>query len=158
MGLIIKRSMKAFWNTGPRSRPPALLWSISYWRQVTLLMLLSILYFPEKAEDSRKLKKVHELFRYQYFSEQCRHYVPKQNTAYKHWLKSFSSINYEAKKREGRNKNCSLCKSGTNLYIMWFGLTWGLEQCWQKCHSLYIIRTCIYGWVYKCFRYFYQWY
>ena len=36
-------------------------------------------YFPG---DSRKLKKVQELV--QYFHEECRHNVPKQNKIYKH--------------------------------------------------------------------------
>ena len=50
--------------------------------QVTLLMLYSMLDFPENERDSRKLKKVQELV--QRFQDQCRHYVPKQKITYKH--------------------------------------------------------------------------
>ena len=45
-------------------------------------MLHSWLDILENEGDSRKLKKVQELV--QHFSEQCKHYVPKQNADYKH--------------------------------------------------------------------------
>ena len=45
-------------------------------------MLHSMLGFPENEEDSKKLKKVEKLV--QHFSEQCSHYVPKQNIIHKH--------------------------------------------------------------------------
>ena len=41
-----------------------------------------MLNFPENKGDSRKLKKVEKLV--QYFSDQCRHYVPKQNITHKY--------------------------------------------------------------------------
>ena len=47
---------------------------------------------------------------------------------------SLRSINYEAKKRKGKNRNCSLYKSETDLYKMWCGLMWCVRQCWEKCH------------------------
>ena len=85
MGLIIKKSIKAFWNTKDCSQNPAtsFIWSSFYNRQVTLLLMLHfVLDFPENEGDSRKLKKVQELF--QHFSEQCSHYVSKQNITYNH--------------------------------------------------------------------------
>ena len=57
-------------------------------------------------------------------------------------MKVFEIINYDkAKKRKEKKKNCSLYRSGTNLYQMWCGLMWYLGQCWEKCHALYIKRT-----------------
>ena len=44
--------------------------------------------------------------------EQCRHYVPKGNKIIS-TDESLRSINYEAKKRKGKNKICSLYKSET---------------------------------------------
>ena len=38
--------------------------------------------FPENEGDSRELQKAEELV--PHFSEQSRHYVPKQNITYKH--------------------------------------------------------------------------
>ena len=55
--------------------------------------------FPEN-EGDRKLKKVEELV--QYFSEQCRHYVPKQNITYKHWWKC--EINCKEDGEKGKRK------------------------------------------------------
>ena len=81
-------------------------------------MLHSMLNIPENEEDSRKLKKVQELV--QHFQEQCTHYVPKQNITYS-IDESTRTINYEAKKRKEKNKNCSLHKSETNPYKMWCG-------------------------------------
>ena len=46
------------------------------------MMLHSVLDFPENEEDSRKLKKEHEVV--QHFREQCIPYVPKRNITYKH--------------------------------------------------------------------------
>ena len=82
-------------------------------------MLHSMLNIPENEGDSRKLKKVQELV--QHFQEQCRNYVPKQNITYS-IDESTRTINYEAKKRKEKNKNCSLHKSETNPYKMWCGL------------------------------------
>ena len=45
-------------------------------------MLHSMLNFPENERDSRKLKKVEKLVHH--ISEQCRHYVPKQNVTHKY--------------------------------------------------------------------------
>ena len=56
--------------------------------------------FQENEGDSRKLKKVEELV--QHFSEQCRHYVPKQNITYKHWWKC--EINCKEDREKGKRK------------------------------------------------------
>ena len=82
--------------------------------------------FPENEGDSRKLKKVQELV--QHFQEQCRHYVSKQNITYS-IDQSTRLINYEAKKRREKKKNCGLYKSETNPYKMWCGLIWCVGQC-----------------------------
>ena len=74
-------------------------------------MLHSMFDFPENEIDNRKLKLV------QHFCEQCRHYVPKQIQLIS-IAESSRSINYEAKKRKGKKKNCGLYKSDTNLYKM----------------------------------------
>ena len=66
-----------------------------------------MLNFPGNEADSRKLKKVEELV--QHFSEQCRHYVPKENITFKHWWKC--DINYE-EDREKRKRKAVVC---TNL-------------------------------------------
>ena len=47
--------------------------------------------FPGSEGDSRKLKKVQELV--QHFCEQCKNYVPKQNTTCKSIDESLRSIN-----------------------------------------------------------------
>ena len=52
--------------------------------------------------------------------------------------------------QKGRRK-ISLYKSETNLYKMWC-----VGQSWENGHSLYIKKT--YGWVYKGFLCFNQWY
>ena len=87
MGLIIKRSMKAFWNTKDWSQNPT-----SFVLEQFLLETdypptddapRYMLDFTENERNSRKLKKVQELV--QHFWEQCRHYVAKQNKTYKHW-------------------------------------------------------------------------
>ena len=46
-------------------------------RGKTLLRIHSMLIFPENEGDSRKIKKAEKII--QHFSEQCRHYVLKQN-------------------------------------------------------------------------------
>ena len=91
LGLLIKRSMKADWNTKEAYQ---LCFGAVYIR-VSLPYWWCSLDFPENEGDSRKLNKVHKLV--QRFSEQCKHYVPKQNI-------TLRSINYEAKKRKGKKK------------------------------------------------------
>ena len=53
-------------------------------------MLQSMFDFPENAGDSRKLEKAQE-----HYTEQCRHYIPKQNIDFDESL-----INYEEVKKE----------------------------------------------------------
>ena len=65
--------------------------------------------FPENEEDSRKFKKLEESV--QHFSEQCRHYVQKQNITYKHWWKF--EINYEEDRENGRRK--TEANAGNNI-------------------------------------------
>ena len=57
-------------------------WSSFQQRQVTELMLYSMLIFLENEGDNRKSKKMQQLF--QHFSEHCKHYLPKQQITYKH--------------------------------------------------------------------------
>ena len=80
MGLLIKGSLQAFWNTKEAyqlcSEAVYIRDRLPYWYLVD---------FSEIEGDSRKLKKVHKLI--QYFCEQCRPYVFKQNITYKHWWK-----------------------------------------------------------------------
>ena len=45
-------------------------------------MLHSVFDFPENEGDSKKLKKGQELVKH--FRDQCKRYVPKKNTTYKH--------------------------------------------------------------------------
>ena len=73
--------------------------------------------FPENEGDSRKLNKVHKLV--QRFSEQCKHYVPKQNI-------TLRSINYEAKKRKGKKKTV-LCIQIWNKPLQ--NLVWPYVAC-----------------------------
>ena len=72
-------------------------------------MLHIMLDFPENEEDSRKFKKLEEWL--QHFSEQCRHYVQKQNISYKHWWKF--GINYEEDRENGRRK--TEANAGNNI-------------------------------------------
>ena len=84
MALIIKRSMKASWNTKDWSKKPTKSCSgLNQFLLKTAYPADAPLYakFPESEGDSRKLKKVQELV--QHFCEQCRHYVPKQNIWWK---------------------------------------------------------------------------
>ena len=104
MGLIIKRSMKAFWNTKDWPQKP-----ISFVSEQFLL----------ETGFTSLMKKVPELV--QHFREQCKHYVSKQYITYKHWWK-FAEVNYEEEKRKGKKKNCSSNKSETNFYKIWYGL------------------------------------
>ena len=96
-------------------------------------MLRSVLDFPENEGDSRKLKKVQELI--QHFREQCRMYrnyvklLQLCKIMYRNKISVIGideslrpTINYEAKKRKGKKENCSLYKSETNLYKIWYDL------------------------------------
>ena len=58
IGLIIKSSMKAFWNIKDRSQSTQVFGAV--FTRDRLLMLYSMFDFPENAGDSRKLKNVQE--------------------------------------------------------------------------------------------------
>ena len=88
MGLIIKGSMKAFWNTKDWSQAHQLCFLEQFLLETGYYLPCptdapSMLDFPENERDSRKLKKLKELDQH-FHGEQCRYYVPKQNITYKH--------------------------------------------------------------------------
>ena len=82
-------------------------------------MLHSMLNFPKNEGDSRKLKKVKALV--QHFSEQLRHFAPKQNCV----SIGESLINYEEEKKEEEKKvwfvrtYCSVCENPSLQILPW---------------------------------------
>ena len=89
MGLIIKRSTKAFWNAKDKWQKPIISFFLEQFLSDTSYrtILCSMLDFPENEEDSRNLKNVQELI--QHFSEKFRYYVPNQNVTFKNEEQNF---------------------------------------------------------------------
>ena len=78
MGLINKSNINAYWNTKDWSQSTTAFGAV--FTRDRFLMLHSMLHFPEKEGDTRKLKKVQYFV--QHFSEQFRnYYVPKKNVS-----------------------------------------------------------------------------
>ena len=101
----------------------------------------SMLDFPENEGDSRKLKKVEELV--QHFSDQCRHYVPKQNIAYKHWWKC--EIDYEEVRKKEKLKTV-VCTNLKQLSIKFGVALCGVRAMLGKIPS-YIQKRHIYMYI-----------